>query len=373
MQDNAPRVVHVSTVHPWTDNRVFRRECRTLARSGYDVTLIAVADEAQHCDGVRVIPAAQARTRLGRMVGGVIHAFGLAWNLKADIYHLHDPELILLTPFLRLRGSKVVYDAHEDLPEQVLGKDYLPAVSRRAVALACRGLCRFVGRASNHVVTATPTIAARFAPRPATVVHNYPELLPHVDGLVPYEAREDVVVYTGALGVLRGAAQMVDAMAAARLDGWRLRLVGPFRPATLTDELATRPGWSWVHRMGTVSPLEARRLTSTAKIGLLVLQPSTAYRDSMPTKLFEYMAAGIPVIASDFPLWRSIVEELGCGLLVDPTKPEAIATALRELAEDPARAQAMGERGRQAVLHRLNWSTEERALLHLYDRLRGAA
>jgi glycosyltransferase involved in cell wall biosynthesis len=369
MRHAAPKVVHLSTAHPWTDNRVFRRECRSLARNGYDVTLIAVADKAQCSDGVHIIPAAPVRGRLHRMVGGVFHALRLAWHMKADIYHLHDPELIPIMPLLRLRGGKVVYDAHEDLPAQVLDKEYLPAAARRAAALAGRALCRFAGRNSSYVVAATPTIAQRFAPRPAAVLHNYPELLPEVDRLVPYGSREKVIIHTGSLSRIRGAEQMVDAIALAGLDGWRLRLVGPHWPAALTAELASRPGWARVDNLGAVSSLEARRLSSTARIGLLLFQPSAAHRDALPNKLFEYMAAGVPLIASDFPLWRSIVEEVGCGLLVDPTSPEAIARALRVLADDPARAEAMGECGRQAVLHRLNWTCEERSLLGLYDGL----
>jgi glycosyltransferase involved in cell wall biosynthesis len=370
MQQAMPKVVHVSTVHPWSDNRVFRRECRSLARSGYDVTLIAVADRPHRCDGVQVIPVSRTGGRLHRMTAGALRAFRLAWNAKADIYHLHDPELIPLMPWLRLRG-KVVYDAHEDLPAQVLDKDYLPAFGRRAVAVLCHAMCRLAGLSSDHVVAATTTVARRFAPRPATVLHNYPELLPG-DGRVPFASRDDIVVYTGSVTEARGAMQMVDAMAEAGLDGWRLRLVGPHRPAALTARLAARPGWTHVDNVGAVVPLEARQMMSTAKVGVVVLQPTSAYVDALPTKIFEYMAAGLPVIASDFPLWRSIVEDVGCGLLVDPTSPPAIARALRDLVADPARAEAMGERGRQAVLHRMNWSSEERALLDVYHRLLGA-
>jgi glycosyltransferase involved in cell wall biosynthesis len=363
------KVVHLSTVHPWTDNRVFARECRSLARHGYDVTLIAVAENPHNLDGVRVQPAPRTPNRLSRMLVGVPRAMVVALRHGAALYHLHDPELIPLIPFLRIRGARVIYDAHEDLPSQVLSQHYLPAASRRFVSLATRALCWFAGRASSHVIAATPVVARRFPASRTTVLHNYPELLPDVDSTVPYESRNNVAIYTGGITEHRGVVQMVDAMHEADLGDWKLLLAGSHSPPDLIADLSDRPGWRRIDFKGLVPPIEARRLTSSAKVGLVVLQPTPAYKDALPTKMFEYMAAGIPVIASDFPLWRSIVDGIGCGLLVDPYDPAAIGRALRELAQNPAQAKSMGDRGRNAVLERLNWDHEERSLAKVYAEL----
>jgi hypothetical protein len=88
-----------------------------------------------------------------------------------------------------------------------------------------------------------------------------------------------------------------------------------------------------------------------------------------PTKLFEYMAARVPVVASDFPLYRAIVEGAGCGIVVDPTSPHAIAEAVRYLLDHPEDAQAMADRGRAAMLERYNWHASKEALLELYARV----
>jgi Glycosyltransferase Family 4 len=168
------RVVHLSTLHPWEDNRVFGRECRSLARNGYEVVLVAVADRPCEQDAVRVIPVPRASNRLARMLTAVPRTLWLAWRLRAAVYHLHDPELIPIAPLLRVSGARVVYDAHEDLPCQVLDKTYLPAASRSPIAVASRGLCWFAGRVSSHVIAATPTIARRFPGGATTVLHNYP-------------------------------------------------------------------------------------------------------------------------------------------------------------------------------------------------------
>jgi glycosyltransferase involved in cell wall biosynthesis len=335
------------------------------------VTLLAVADKPQVEEDVRVIPVPRSQGRISRALLGVPRALSNAWRLNADVYHLHDPELIPLIPLLRLRGARVVYDAHEDLPVQVLDKHYLHPLLKGGVALASRALCRAARHTSSHVVAATPTIAKRFSPGSTTIVHNYPEILPDVDAVEPYAERERIVVYSGGLSVQRGAFQIVDAMQQADLPGWRLLMVGPHNPRSLTAQLRTRPGWQRVDDRGVVSPLDARRITAAARIGLVLSQPSRAQRDALPTKLFEYMVAGVPVVASNFPLWASIVGGANCGLLVDPTDPTAIAAAMEELASNPERAADMGRRGRQAVLSRLNWTREERLLLSLYQRLLG--
>jgi glycosyltransferase involved in cell wall biosynthesis len=103
--------------------------------------------------------------------------------------------------------------------------------------------------------------------------------------------------------------------------------------------------------------------------GLVTLHPNGNYLNAQPVKLFEYMAAGIPVIASDFPLWRRIVEDAECGLLVDPLDPRAIAAAVDWLVDNPEAAQRMGESGRKAILKRYSWDVEKRRLFQFYDAI----
>jgi glycosyltransferase involved in cell wall biosynthesis len=101
----------------------------------------------------------------------------------------------------------------------------------------------------------------------------------------------------------------------------------------------------------------------------VILHPEKSFITSQPTKLFEYMAAGIPVIASDFPLWRSIIQEAGCGILVDPLDTQAIAAAIEYLVSNPREAEAMGQRGRRAAEKQFNWANEEQTLLSFYSSL----
>jgi glycosyltransferase involved in cell wall biosynthesis len=372
MHEYRPTIVHLSTVHHWDDSRIFRRMCLSLARNGHHVVLLAVSDGEQEIAGVHVLPVSFTRSRLARVFVNLPRAAYRAWSMCAAVYHLHDPELIPLIPVLRLRGGKVIYDAHEDLGKQILDKTYIPRAIRPAVGAAGRALCRFADRVSNHVVAASPEIAEQFRERTCSMIRNYPEELPESKHAPKYEDRSNRVIYVGGLTRARGVEQMIDAMQYAGLaDNWRLLLVGPHSPEDLLRQLQQRRAWSWVEYHSKVPPPRARQMMGAAKIGLAVLQPIGQYVEALPTKLFEYMSVGLPVVAADYPQCRTVVKGAGCGLVVDPTDPSAIGEAIGELAAKPELAKEMGERGRAEVVSRFNWGSEEKRLLEIYAQLLG--
>ncbi len=174
----------------------------------------------------------------------------------------------------------------------------------------------------------------------------------------------------GGITAIRGIKEMVKAVELIPAEwGVRLILAGKFSPPALEDDVSAMAGWSNVEYIGWQSRDEVADLLSKARIGLVLLHPTLNYMDAYPIKLFEYMAAGIPVVASDFPLWRKIVSDIGCGLLVDPLDPQAIADAVRWLLAHPVEAELMGKRGQDAVINKYNWNTESRKLLGVYQSL----
>lgn len=360
-------IAHVSSAHPWSDVRVHMREAASLASAGYNVTLIAVDNDVEVPSTAVSVIKLTPRPRVPRMTLGTLEAIWVALRTRAQVLHLHDPELVWAIPLLRALGRKVIYDAHEDLPAQTLHKTYLPRWATPLAVTVSRAVVR-VGGTANLVVAATEPIARRYPSHKVTVVRNYPRAR-QVDRTLPsVEARPPAIAYVGALSVERGALVLLSALADSVFPAtWRLVLAGPMEPG-LQKRMEGMPGWERVDYAGVVSPDEARDLLVQSRVGICTLQRTPAYVESLPTKMFEYFAGGLPVVASDFPLWRDIVIPYDCGTLVDQTSPHALALAIAQYANNP---ELLAHHSRNAFMaaQTLNWASEEATLLEAYRAL----
>ena len=354
-------------MHRADDVRIFGKECRSLAGAGYETYLVVAGEVDREVDSVRIrsVPL-PGGGRLARISLATLRVFRAARALRAGLYHVHDPELLPIAVLLRLGGATVVYDAHEDLPRDLESKDWIPPSLRGGLAVVVDRVELFLARRMSAVVTATPTIRDRFASAGcrAVAVRNYPiagEFVRAPDADFGRDTRRDVG-YVGGISAIRGSRVMVEA---AGIAGIGLSLAGRISEGE-RQALGSMQNWSNVRFLGHLPRRGVAEMLGECFAGLVVLQPTRAYRESLPIKLFEYMAAGIPVIASDFVPWRRLVEDAGCGICVDPTDPAAVAAAIRELDADRTRAREMGLRGRDAFRARFNWSSEEAQLLELY-------
>lgn len=369
------QLIHFTTVHPRGDTRIRVKETASLAEGMGAGVALYVQDgkgpERDEVSGVEVVDTGlPPRGRARRMVVGAWRMYRAVRSARPRVAHFHDPELIPVGLALKLSGIKVVYDVHEDLPRQILGKHWISLWLRRPVAGAAEAFEWLAGRAFAGVVAATPTIARRFPDHKTVTVQNFPILAELVaPDPVPYGQRPPHFAYVGGITGIRGSREMVAATGRMDDPACRLQLAGGFSPATHGDELAGLPGWHRVEFHGWASRPEVAAILGNVRAGLVVLHPTKNYPDAYPVKMFEYMAAGLPVIASDFPLWREIVDGAGCGLLVDPQDPAAIAQAMEWLLAHPEEAEAMGRRGREAVERQYNWAPEAEKLLALYERL----
>jgi glycosyltransferase involved in cell wall biosynthesis len=395
----APRrlVVHLTTVHPRDDIRIFRKECVSLAQAGYEVVQV-VGDGLGDTvvQGVRIVDIGpRPPGRLARMRQQPAKALAAVRALRPALVHLHDPELLPVGAKLAREGLTVVYDAHEDVPRQLLTKQWIPAWARRPLSAAFEVYENRRVRQLAAVVGATPHITQRFAAVAGRSVNvsNFPfldELAPDAAtsstgthaahhlregpladaGLATppgFPPRENAVCYVGGIFLTRGAFSMVRAL--THLPGVRLILCGRFEDAATEAALRAEPGWAQVDYLGVLGREGVRDVMARSRAGLVTLLPLPSYLDSLPIKMFEYMSASLPVIASDFPLWRDIVQRHACGLCVDPDDPAAIARAIRQVLDDPAAAQAMGRAGREAVHAHYHWPRAEAELLALYRSL----
>ncbi|MHB0971403.1 MAG: glycosyltransferase family 4 protein [Thermoanaerobaculia bacterium] len=363
------RVVHVTTAHPTFDPRIFLKECRSLATAGYDVTLIAAHGKAETVDGVTIVPIRRRSSRLLRMIVSPWEAMSAATRLKPAIVHCHDPELLPAALIASIRGVQVVYDAHEDAPRAIMSRHYIPKPLRSLVAVALEWFENVAVKYFAAVVAATPAIAARFekqVPRVA-VVNNYPDLSEFPSGAAASSTEKLVrACYVGALSRERGLFDMIEAMRRTR---GTLTLAGRWSVEQDMRAIERSPAWSVIDYRGVVSRAEVAAIYSESMVGLVLFHPEPNHIESQPNKLFEYMAAGLPIVGSAFPWWRAIIEKVGCGICVDPLDHEDIARAVDYVFSHPVEARAMGERGRVAVETQFTWLKEAAKLVALYRGL----
>lgn len=364
------RIAHLTSVHPRLDTRIFLKECRSLAAAGHEVFLIVadgLGDEER--EGIHILDAGKSQGRIGRMLNATRRVVWRGRAIGADIYHLHDPELLPFAFSLRQHGARIIFDAHEDLPLQVLSKPYLAPALRRPIAATAGAVEFFVCQRLDAVVGATPSIRDSFTARgiPAVDINNYP-LLHELEPEAGYDKKNNEVCYIGGIGKTRGIGEIVAALALST-SAARLNLGGAFYEKEIRTEVTAAPGWLLVNELGVLSRSEVRSVLGRSIAGLVTLHPTAAYLESLPVKMFEYMSAGLPVIASNFPMWRDIIEGHECGICADPLDPKSIADAIDYLVMNPEVAQRMGKCGRRAVVCHYNWEVEEAKLNELYMEL----
>jgi glycosyltransferase involved in cell wall biosynthesis len=393
------------------DSRV-QREAATLARAGYDVTIACLAGDevaASLPEAVRVVVIRPTATTilpgavnpfLGPAVGRIA-SIGrrVAWlrdyvrNLRAwgrlvieavgpiDIWHAHDlTGLAAIAPRVDPTAA-LVYDAHELFLETGTALR-LPKIARRMLRLYER---RLVSRTAA-VVTVNEAVAAvlreRYHPRRILAVHNCPErwtppdtrptLLRDTAGIPP---TAPVILYHGALSVDRGVEQLMDALLRPGLETAHLVLLGFGEMRDRYTSEAAHPRWAGrVHVLDPVRPAELLPWISSADVGAMPIQPSTLnHRLSTPNKLFECMAAGVPVVASDFPVMkRIVVDDVAgpIGVVCDPTRTDDVAMAMIALLDlDEAETERLRARALAAARDRWNWETQAEGLISLYDDL----
>jgi glycosyltransferase involved in cell wall biosynthesis len=361
------KIAQITSVHAVNDIRIFHKQCCSLAKAGYDVTMVVPTERESSVDGVTIRSLPKEKKRLSRMTKTAWRCYREALRLAADIYHFHDPELIPVGLLLRAHGKRVIYDIHEDVPKDILSKQYLPSWSREPVAWVVKQIEDVSCGRFSALVTATPAIRRRFAERNSNVqmVRNFPipeELVSPRE--ISWNNRDSAVTYVGGIREMVRAIELVPASLNARLD-----LAGSAIYGDSLDDLPKLPGWDRTKFHGYLDRAGIAELYGRSRAGLVLFHPAPNHMEAMPMKLFEYMAAGIPVIASDFPAWREIIEDAKCGLLVDPLRPAEIAKAIEFVLTHPAAAEEMGRRGRAAVHERYSWDTQADVLCDLYAQL----
>ena len=364
------RIVHLTSVHRRDDVRIFHKECVSLSKN-YDVSLV-VADGKGNATvkGVRISDVGKSTGRLYRMLITTRKIYRKSIELDANIYHAHDPELLPVLLKLKRKGKKVVFDAHEDLPKQVLSKPYLKPWPAKIISRTMAWYENRVCKKLDAIVCATDSITGKFRKinRASTCVNNYP-FISELKSVSSENKHRRYACYIGGFSEIRGTYQVVKSLESVRGSDTKLVLAGSCDDDDFTRKLKNLTGFEYVDFRGLLKRTELMSILESSFAGIVTFLPAPNHIESQPNKLFEYMSAEIPVIASDFPLWREIIEGLNCGICVDPKSPDAIADAINYLVDHPEKARAMGANGRKAIVDKYNWEHEEVKLMNLYNRV----
>lgn len=360
-------VAHITSVHPQNDNRIFYKECITLAKAGYEVTLIVAGGETKRLDGVNIVGYEKAKGgRLSRMIKtSLIDMIKACKRVDADVYHFHDPELIFTALYLKMSGKKVIYDIHENNPASILSKPYIKSkLQQKLISKLFDIFEKSVVRFFDAIVTARPDITKRFKHQQLITLRNFP-ILPDVSQIKRLEIKKEkpTVIYVGNMTKIRGLYELLDAFKV--LNEYELWLLGPIGDKSLKEKI--EKGVPNVNYLGVVEAYEVFSYIDAADIGIITFLPAPNHLETLATKPFEYMACGKPMIMSNFDYWKTTFQE--SSLYVDPSDSNEIAQTVDRLFKDKALMEKVSQKNRKLSQEVYNWKNESQKLLELYKRV----
>jgi glycosyltransferase involved in cell wall biosynthesis len=375
---NKYNVAIITTVHSALDGRIFYKEAVSLRESGYDVTIFAPSnsceeEEALKLKRIRFVPLKKAKLFRNRL--------SVWWQLMNllrqspfAVWHIHDPELLPLSivwRFLFSKNTKIVHDVHEEYLEDLKNKYWLPVWTRFFAGFIIDWVEKVFIRRCSLVISATDKIddRNRCLSKNTIVVKNYPLVrdITSYNQSLNSDNKVYKLIYVGGVSKPRGIHNLVNALDDLSDLPIELHLLGPIFPSFEKELNSLSRNNLFIHPP--VSFDDVGSYLSSCHIGLVCLEPLPGYINSLPVKLFEYMEFGLAVIASDFPLWRQIVTDSNCGLLVDPQSSQSIAHAIRHLVENPNLMSEMGFSGRNAVSSVFSWNHQSQLLINAYAKM----
>jgi glycosyltransferase involved in cell wall biosynthesis len=365
------KVCHLTSVHPRFDGRIFRKECISLYNAGYDVSLIVADGKGdQVADNINIYDVGVEIGRIKRIFKTASNIKKRAIELNAEIYHFHDPELIFTGLKLKRLGKKVIFDMHENVPVDIEEKEYINPILRKVISFCYRKLEIFAVKRFDGIVSTRESINERLQLYNSNIelITNFPIIDENIE---KETSDKPIICFAGA--VVPNWQHKVIIKSIENIDSVTYNLAGSADDNYLL-ELKKLKGWSKVDYLGKVPFSRVKSMYKTATIGVAVY----IYCKNMDgttgnlanTKLFEYMNWGIPIICTDYSLWkRIVVDEIKCGICVNPYDSDAITRAVKYFIDNPEIAKQMGKNGRAAVLKIYNWDTQATKLVKLYHTI----
>lgn len=366
------KICHISTAHSEIDGRILYKECTSLSKAGYDVSYIVSGNEEKYINGVRIVPLGIYRNRFERM-NKQKKAYKSAIDIDADIYQFHDPELIGVGRKLKKLGKKVIYDSHEDTPKQILAKSYLGFVWMRK--MISRAFAIYEAKNSktfDAIITPQVTRLNYFKNinSNTTRIENYAlrNKCDKEEAIDRTEEEQDkvIIIYVGSITKIRGIREMINSL--MEFDGKvNLWLLGPWEDDEIRNECEALEGFKYTKYLGVVPGDEVYKYVKCADVGMSVLYPTKNYKEAIPTKVFDYMACGKPVILSDFKIWKELFGDVG--VYINPNSKEELISAIKKYVDNVNLAKEQGKKNRSVFVEKFSWEQQEETFLNIYRGL----
>lgn len=365
------KILHVTTSHKLDDVRIFMKECSTLAEDGYDITLMGFGaiNTIYEKNRVKIISFKSIKSnRIFRLLVNPIYVFTKIVGTDFDIIHFHDPEFMLYACILKLFfHKKVIYDIHEDVPKQIMQKDWINGKLKLYISTVYKKFENSISKRCNYLIAATESIKKRFEKENEDTigVYNYPDLslLPAISN--DYQNRKSIC-YIGLISRKRGIIELIKAIEICNVN---LVLCGEFESDLLKNEVEHLAGWANVTYLGKLPYREAMNTVNSCFAGVVTFLPFPNHLEAMPNKFYEYLAMGVPIIASNFETWKKIIENEKIGICVDPKSPNDIADAISFLKCNSDFVKKCACYGRALVINNYSWSSQYRFLNNAYMNL----
>lgn len=364
------KVCHITSAHKRYDVRIFEKECSSLAEIGYDTYLLVNDNEKnEEKNGVKIISTGyKPLSRRERMFGSINVLLKKALEIDADIYHLHDPELLQIVGKLKKRNKKVIFDVHEDTELQIMDKDWIPNVLRWIVAYVYKLYSGKKFKICNGIITVTPSIVKKMRKYSKNVIMitNYP-ILSEVSNSKRNDC-SDYIFFAGGISKQWCHDRIIKAI--ENIENVRYKIAGPVEDGYI-ETLKQCKGWNKVDYLGKIPHSEVQSLYQGAIAGMAINECSQIRGEGTlgNTKLFEIMEAAVPVICTNYRLWKEVVERNNCGICVDCKDVNAIEDAILTFKNDIQKRLEMGENGRRAVEEKYNWEKEREKMVKYYGEI----
>lgn len=361
----------MTSVHKPYDTRIFLKECRTLAKAGFDVTLIVPGQADAERDGVKFVTVPKPSGRRERMLKTARLVCRAALQQNADLYHFHDPELIPWGLWMRLRGKRVVYDAHEEAANDVRDKTWLAPGVRSFAANFVNWLEAVGAKFFNGIIASRPSLMEHFPKSKTALVNNFP-ILGELgrDDVSPFRQRPRRACYVGGLNVERGFREMVEGLGAIPDDyEFELWIAGEVSPPELVEEMKAKPGFKRLKLLGMQNREQVAQLLNDSRFGIVFFKPIANHINSLPTKLFEYASASLPTVGTNMPHWQNVIQDGGLGFVLDIENPKEVGERFMYLTDHPDECEKVGKHAKIAVETEFNWDVESKRMIDLYRRI----